>query len=111
MHENPISEAQVLRALRRSQLSFFTERIFAELEPGRPYLHNWHLDHVAWQLMRVARGEIRRLIITMPPRSMKSISASIAFPASCSAMIRESASSVSAMPTALPASSASIPAS
>ncbi len=81
MTEDPICEADVLRALRRSQLSFFTERVFAELEPGRPYLHNWHLDHVAWQLMRVARGEIRRLIITMPPRSMKSISASIAFPA------------------------------
>ena len=51
------------------------------LSQARPYLHNWHLDHVAWQLTRVARGEIRRLIITMPPRSMKSISASIAFPA------------------------------
>ena len=50
MHEHPICEADVLRALRRSQLSFFTESVFAELEPGRPYLHNWHLDHIAWQL-------------------------------------------------------------
>ena len=39
------------------------------------------LDAIARQLERVASGEIRRLIITMPPRSMKSIAASVAFPA------------------------------
>ena len=31
--------------------------------------------------MRVARGEVRRLIINVPPRSMKSITASIGFTA------------------------------
>jgi hypothetical protein len=33
------------------------------------------------QLKRVRRGEVRRLIINMPPRSLKSIVASVAFPA------------------------------
>jgi hypothetical protein len=38
------------------------------------------VDAIAWQLDRVRRGEIRRLIINMPPRSLKSIAASVAFP-------------------------------
>src|SRR5262249_5000718 len=41
----------------------------------------WHLDHLCWQLMRVARGEVPRLILNVPPRSMKSITASIGFTA------------------------------
>src|SRR5690606_27862591 len=45
------------------------------------YLHNWHNDAIAHHLMQVANGKCRRLVITMPPRSLKSISASVAFPA------------------------------
>jgi hypothetical protein len=36
---------------------------------------------ITWQLERVRRGEVRRLIINMRPRSLKSIAASVAFPA------------------------------
>jgi hypothetical protein len=61
--------------------SSFIQRSFATVDPGSSYSHNWHIDAIAYQLERIARGEIRRLIITMPPRSLKSISASIAFPA------------------------------
>jgi predicted phage terminase large subunit-like protein len=39
------------------------------------------LEAIAYQLERVRRGEITRLIINMPPRSLKSIMASVAFPA------------------------------
>ena len=107
MNEDPISEADVLRALRRSQLSFFNERVFAELEPGRPYLHNWHLDHIAWQLMRVARGEVRRLHHHHAAALNEVDQRFDRLPGlSCSAMIRPSVSSASAMPTSLPASSA-----
>jgi hypothetical protein len=35
---------------------------------------------VAAYLDRVARGEIKRLIINLPPRTLKSLSASIALP-------------------------------
>ena len=41
----------------------------------------WHVEAIAYQLERVRRGEVRRLIINMPPRSLKSIAASVAFPA------------------------------
>ncbi|MDF2810187.1 MAG: hypothetical protein K0S56_1218 [Microvirga sp.] len=52
-----------------------------KIKPGTSYLHNWHIDHLCWQLMRVARGEVRRLIINVPPRSMKSITVSVGFTA------------------------------
>ena len=65
----------------RQDLSAFTRRTFLHLEEGTPYQHNWHIDHISWQLTRLARGDIRRLIINVPPRSMKSIKVSIAFSA------------------------------
>jgi predicted phage terminase large subunit-like protein len=51
------------------------------LAPGQTYIRTWHVEAIAWRLERVRRGEIRRLIINMPPRSLKSIAASVAFPA------------------------------
>lgn len=70
-----------LAALMRKDLSSFTQRSFAAVDPGSRYDHNWHIDAIACQLERIARGEITWLIITMPPRSLKSIAASVAFPA------------------------------
>ncbi|NNL18620.1 MAG: phage terminase large subunit [Boseongicola sp.] len=71
----------VLRALVRSDLSSFIQRAFATVDPGNAYQHNWHIHAVAHELERIANGEITRLVITMPPRSLKSIAASVAFPA------------------------------
>jgi len=73
--------ARLLRALLRQDLSAFGQKVIATLEPGTPYRHNWHNDHLCWQLMRVARGEVRGLIINVPPRSMKSITVSVRFTA------------------------------
>lgn len=72
---------RLIRAALRQNPSYFLQKTFNTLEPGTLYQHNWHLDHLCWQLMRVERGEVRRLIINVPPRSMKSITASVAFPA------------------------------
>ena len=42
---------------------------------------NWHITAIAYQLERIRRGEITRLIINMPPRHLKSLTVSVAFPA------------------------------
>jgi hypothetical protein len=42
---------------------------------------NWHICRIAYVLEQVRLGEIKRLIITVPPRSLKSIMCSVAFPA------------------------------
>src|SRR5271155_1862759 len=49
--------------------------------PGQEFERSWHIEAIAYHLEQVRRGEIKRLIINMPPRSLKSISASVAFPA------------------------------
>ena len=59
----------------------FVQRVFPIVSAGSPFLPNWHVEAIAYALTRVMRGEIKRLIITVPPRSLKSICASVAFPA------------------------------
>lgn len=65
----------------RSDLGTFLHRSVLTLNPGAPYLPNWHLDAICYQLGRVLRGDITRLIINLPPRSLKSILLSVVFPA------------------------------
>ena len=70
---------RVLRAILRAELPFFIRKVFATISPGETYLHNWHVDAIAHQLMRVHAGEGRRLLINQPPRSLKSICVSVAY--------------------------------
>ena len=70
-------------AILRSDLSFFAQRCFAELNPQAVFAMNWHIDVIAAKLTAVRQGRIRRLIINLPPRHLKSLLASVAFPAWC----------------------------
>ena len=72
---------EVFRELLRSNFAGFIGKCFQTLNPGTSYLYNWHIEAIAFHLEQVRLGKIKRLIITMPPRSAKSIAASIAFPA------------------------------
>ena len=66
--------------LRNDFLSFF-RKAFAELHPGQEIEDNWHLEAIAHQLERARKGEIKRLIINAPPRSLKSLMSVVAFSA------------------------------
>jgi predicted phage terminase large subunit-like protein len=70
-------------AILRSDLGYFAERCFCELNPQAAFLPNWHIEVIAAKLAAVAQGKIQRLIINLPPRHLKSLIASIAFPAWC----------------------------
>lgn len=76
--ENP---ELLLNTKLRTDFKWFIAKCFGTLNPGTEYLSNWHVDAIAWKLEQVRLGRIKRLIITMPPRSAKSVSASVAFPA------------------------------
>lgn len=76
-----MNDQSTVDALLRKDLGFFIQRTFATLAPGTPFLSNWHIQVIAHHLMLCEQGDIKRLIITLPPRSLKSISASVAFPA------------------------------
>ena len=67
--------------LQRSFLSVFAERCFMHLNPATPYFDNWHFALIADKLEQVAKGQCKRLIVNVPPRSSKSTLASVAFPA------------------------------
>src|SRR6267154_2810668 len=68
-------------ALLRQDFSTFAGRCFQELNPQTTLATNWHLEVIAAKLTEVREGKIRRLIINLPPRHLKSLLASIAFPA------------------------------
>lgn len=68
-----------ISALARLDFGFFVRLAFDELGGSSPYIHNWHIDAIVHQLDRVRAGENRRLMVTMPPRHLKSRIISIAW--------------------------------
>ncbi len=78
---NAAESRRLLQLRARHDLVTFIHRTFQTVVPGQPYLHNWPIEAIAWHLQLCLARKIRRLIITMPPRSLKSICASVALPA------------------------------
>jgi predicted phage terminase large subunit-like protein len=68
-------------AMYRTDFASFIGKSFYTLAPASTLRMNWHIASVAYHLEQVRLGKIKRLIINMPPRSLKSIVSSVAFPA------------------------------
>ena len=75
------SQQAALLAAVRQDLPSFIAKCFATLEPGGSYQQNWHILHIAHQLTRVSDGELKRLIVNIPPRHLKSICVTVAYTA------------------------------
>jgi predicted phage terminase large subunit-like protein len=69
----------LLDALCAEDFLSFVEEALGIIEPGRALVPSWHIEHLAWQLHEVALGRERRLIINVPPRSLKSLLVSVIF--------------------------------
>lgn len=67
--------------LARRSLREFVRQAWPHVEPATPFVPGWHLDAIADHLQAVTEGHIRQLLITMPPRHMKSISVGVMWPA------------------------------
>jgi hypothetical protein len=65
----------------RGDFAAFAQRAFHELYPRGQFLMNWQVHVIAARLAAVRDGQIRRLLINLPPRHLKSLLASVAFPA------------------------------
>src|SRR5947208_5678981 len=74
---------RVYKEILRLDLGYFAELCFCEFNPQAAFLPNWHIEVIAAKLAAVRARRIRRLIINLPPRHLKSLLASIAFPAWC----------------------------
>lgn len=70
-----------LRRAAEASLMDFTRAVWHVIEPAEEFRHNWHLDAIAEHLEAVTRGEIKNLVIAIPPGCMKSILVSVAWPA------------------------------
>lgn len=66
--------------LGRRDLREYFKQAWHIVEPAVDYVSNWHIDAIAEHLMAVTRGEIRNLIINIPPRCMKSLSVAVFWP-------------------------------
>jgi len=78
---SPALKRKLVDAVLANELFAFVRRVFETIVPGEELSLGWHLRAMAYALERVRRGETRRLIITVPPRNLKSITASVSFPA------------------------------
>ena len=74
----PLNNNQIVHALLRRDLLAFVEKVFHTVSPGDVYLPNWHVAAIAYALENCLNGTTTRLIITQPPRSLKSICTSVA---------------------------------
>jgi predicted phage terminase large subunit-like protein len=57
----------------------FMMRVFQTVSPADEFEANWHQEAIAWALEEIEFGLNRRLIVNVPPRSLKSIIISIAW--------------------------------
>lgn len=64
---------------KKSFKSFFVQA-WPYIDPGKPYMDNWHVDCLCEHLEAVTNGEIQNLIIQISPRSSKSSICNVAWP-------------------------------
>lgn len=80
MKHQGVSHDAVTWAVRNHFVPFAIQA-FAATNPGKTFKRNWHHEAIAYALWQVETGAIKRLLITMPPRSLKSELVSVAWPA------------------------------
>lgn len=68
-----------LAGLCGNSLLAFQTTFWNVLEPNTQYIDNWHLHYMIEHLEAVEQGQIKRLILNLPPRYMKSILCNVMF--------------------------------
>ena len=58
----------------------FAKRAWSILHPNRKLIWSWHYEYLCELLTLVKQGDLLRLIINVPPRSLKSTLVTILFP-------------------------------
>lgn len=81
LHLTDVDWLNIEREACRRSLVTFTRRAWAVLEPQQPYIHGWHMDAIAEHLEAITAGQITRLLINIPPGTMKSKSCAVFWPA------------------------------
>src|SRR5262249_38310822 len=72
---------EIDRELAGRSLREFVRQAWAVIEPSTPFVPGWHIDAIIEHLEAVSHGQIRNLLINVPPRHMKSLLVSVFWPA------------------------------
>ena len=59
-------DRELIQAACREHLYYFVQRAFETLHPGKTFIPAWHIETMCRQLEKMAQGENRRLLITLP---------------------------------------------
>lgn len=70
-----------MRRAASASLYEFVKQSWHVVEPGVPFVPSWHIEVICEHLQAIASGDIRRLLINIPPRHSKSTIVSVMFPA------------------------------
>jgi hypothetical protein len=62
-------------------LGEFVLQAWPIVEPSTPFVSGWHIDAIIEHLEAISRGQLRNLLINVPPRHMKSLLVSVLWPA------------------------------
>jgi hypothetical protein len=63
------------------RLGEFVRLAWPVVEPSTPFVPGWHIDAIVEHLEAVSKGQIRNLLINVPPRHMKSLAVTVFWPA------------------------------
>ena len=74
-------EREIYHALLRRDFYMFVHRVFREIKGGETFHEGWAVEAICHALSEVAYGRRNRQIVAVPPRSLKSVCASVALPA------------------------------
>ena len=77
----PMSLTLIQKEKAKRHLRDFVKLFWSVIEPGTVLHWNWALDAVCDHLEAVTRGDIRDLLINIPPRYLKSTIVSVMWPA------------------------------
>lgn len=67
----------------RGSFHDFVKMVWPLVEHARVFVDNWHIEAICQHLEAVYRGDIKRLVINVPPGSMKSLLTSVMWPVWC----------------------------
>lgn len=76
-----LTNKEAYLAATTQDFKLFAIQTLKELHPNTEFLDNWHIDAIIHLLEESIEGRMPRIVINMPPRQLKSVLISIAFPA------------------------------
>src|SRR6478672_9664707 len=77
----PMDQRQAFNMQLCNDFPSLVHSCFLTVHPGARLDWNWHHDALCQTLLDVLMGQLRRLIVNLPPRSLKSFITSVVFPA------------------------------